>query len=77
LRTVESASPLATPAVASSLAAFAIVYFTVFAIGVYYILHLMVVAPHRGEEGPSAGEPAMAAGITPLQSVRTGRSGQR
>src|SRR4029078_3432805 len=70
LRTVESASPLAVPAVASSLAAVAIVYFTLFAIGVYYILHLMAAAPHRGEEGPSAGEPAMAAGIPPLQSVR-------
>src|SRR5205085_7244474 len=34
LRTVDSASPLATPAVASSLIAFAIVYFAVFTAGV-------------------------------------------
>ena len=36
LRTVESASPLAAPAVASSLIAFVIVYFAVFSAGVIY-----------------------------------------
>jgi len=66
LRTADSASPLATPAVASSLAAFAIVYFAVFAIGVFYILRMMAAPPHRGEEGPSTETPARAAGITPL-----------
>jgi cytochrome d ubiquinol oxidase subunit I len=69
LRTAESASPLALPAVASSLAAFAIVYFTVFTIGAFYILKLMAAAPHRGEEGPAATMPARAAGITPLPGV--------
>jgi cytochrome d ubiquinol oxidase subunit I len=64
LRTAESASPLATPAVASSLAAFVIVYFTVFAIGIYYILHLMAAPPHRGEEGPRADLPV--AGLAPV-----------
>src|SRR4249920_716343 len=62
LRTAESASPLALPAVASSLAAFAIVYFTVFAIGVFYLLKAMASPPHRGEEGPDRHEPARAAG---------------
>ncbi len=37
LRTVESASPLAAPAVGSSLIAFIIVYFAVFSAGVIYI----------------------------------------
>src|SRR3979411_251228 len=37
LRTVDSASPLAAPAVASSLIGFVIVYFTVFAAGVIYL----------------------------------------
>ena len=65
LRTVESASPLAVPAVASSLIAFIIVYFTVFSIGVIYLLRLMAQPPHRGEEGPRSDVPVRAAGITP------------
>jgi len=69
LRTVDSASPLALPAVASSLTAFVIVYFTVFAAGVIYLLRLMASPPHRGEEGPSSEVPARAAGITPAAGV--------
>jgi cytochrome d ubiquinol oxidase subunit I len=65
LRTAESASPLAAPAVGSSLAAFAIVYFAVFTAGVVYILRLMAHPPHPGEQGPSSEAPARAAGITP------------
>jgi cytochrome bd ubiquinol oxidase subunit I len=65
LRTAESASPLAAPAVGSSLVAFAIVYFTVFATGVIYILRLMAHPPHPGEQGPGSEAPARAAGITP------------
>jgi cytochrome d ubiquinol oxidase subunit I len=65
LRTAESASPLAAPAVGSSLAAFAIVYFAVFAAGVVYILRLMAQPPHPGEEGPPSNVPARAGGITP------------
>jgi cytochrome d ubiquinol oxidase subunit I len=70
LRTADSASPLAAPAVGSSLAAFAIVYFTVFAAGVIYLLRLMAQPPHPGETGPSSDIPARAAGITPaIESV--------
>ncbi|HET6839867.1 MAG TPA: cytochrome ubiquinol oxidase subunit I [Bradyrhizobium sp.] len=65
LRTIESASPLAAPAVASSLIAFVIVYFAVFATGALYILRLMASPPHPGEEGPGGEAPARAAGITP------------
>jgi cytochrome d ubiquinol oxidase subunit I len=65
LRTVDSASPLAAPAVASSLIAFIIVYFAVFTAGVIYILRLMAAPPHPGESGPSKDIPARAAGITP------------
>ena len=53
LRTVDSASPLAAPAVGSSLIAFVIVYFAVFAAGVVYLLRLMAAPPHPGEQGPS------------------------
>jgi cytochrome bd ubiquinol oxidase subunit I len=70
LRTADSASPLAAPAVGSSLAAFAIVYFTVFAAGATYLLRLMAQPPHPGEAGPSSELPARAAGITPaIESV--------
>jgi cytochrome bd ubiquinol oxidase subunit I len=65
LRTVDSASPLAAPAVASSLTGFVIVYFAVFAAGVIYLLRLMAAPPHHGEQGPSSKIPARAAGITP------------
>lgn len=65
LRTVDSASPLAAPAVGSSLIAFIIVYFTVFTAGVIYILRLMAQPPHPGEQGPAPDLPARAAGITP------------
>ena len=41
LRTADAASPLDAPAVAASLLAFVLVYFTVFGIGVWYILKLM------------------------------------
>ena len=65
LRTIDSASPLAVPAVASSLIAFIIVYFAVFSAGVFYILRMMASPPHHGEEGPRGDAPPRAAGITP------------
>src|ERR1700691_1421749 len=71
LRTVESASPLAAPAVASSLISFVIVYFAVFSAGVIYILRLMASPPHPGEQGPPGDIPARAAGITPAAAVIT------
>ena len=65
LRTAHSASPLAAPAVATSLAAFVVVYFAVFGIGVWYILKLMQkgAVPHEPEIG--SGAPIRTAGITP------------
>jgi cytochrome d ubiquinol oxidase subunit I len=65
LRTADAASPLATPAVASSLVAFIIVYFAVFTAGVVYILRLMAEAPHPGEPGPQPEVSGRTAGITP------------
>ena len=72
LRTVDSASPLAAPAVASSLIAFIIVYFVVFGAGVIYILRLMAAPPHHGEQGPRGDTPARAAGITPAAGAAAG-----
>ncbi|MCA6125731.1 cytochrome ubiquinol oxidase subunit I [Bradyrhizobium sp. WSM 1704] len=65
LRTADSVSPLAAPAVGSSLIAFIIVYFAVFTAGVIYILRLMAQPPQPGERGPATDLPARAAGITP------------
>ena len=72
LRTADAVSPLAAPAVASSLIAFVIVYFTVFAAGVIYILRLMAEPPHHGEQGPTSAAPARAAGITPAAGKVSG-----
>jgi cytochrome bd ubiquinol oxidase subunit I len=71
LRTADAASPLAAPAVSSSLIAFVVVYFTVFAAGVIYILRLMGHPPLHGEQGPPGGIPARAAGITPAVAAVT------
>jgi cytochrome d ubiquinol oxidase subunit I len=67
LRTAESASPLAAPAVAASLLAFVLVYFAVFGIGVWYLLKLMSAVPHVGEADVAETEhgPVRTAGITP------------
>ncbi len=69
LRTVESVSPLAAPAVASSLIAFVIAYFVLFIAGAIYILRLMAAPPHPSEEGPRSDIPVRAAGITPAAGV--------
>jgi cytochrome d ubiquinol oxidase subunit I len=66
LRTEHSASPLASPALAVSLAAFAIVYFSVFSAGVFYMLRLMGHAPHPGESGPEVLGPVRTASQTPI-----------
>jgi cytochrome d ubiquinol oxidase subunit I len=69
LRTADSASPLAAPAVGSSLLAFVVVYFIVYAAGLTYLFRLMAAPPHQGEQGPRGDIPAHAAGITPASGV--------
>ena len=70
LRTADSVSPLAAPAVASSLIAFVVVYFAVFGFGTWYILKLMAkgVEGHEGE--PEDRAPIRTAGITPGPAQR-------
>ena len=68
MRTAEARSPVAAPAVATSLLAFVIVYFIVFGIGTWYILKLMAKPPHVGEPGP-AEAPIRTAGITAAPSM--------
>jgi len=63
LRTADSASPLDAPAVAISLAVFALVYFVVFGAGIFYLLRLMGKRPESGETGPAPGVPLRAGGV--------------
>jgi|TARA_Y100000310_G_scaffold328430_1_gene396547 cytochrome d ubiquinol oxidase subunit I len=76
LRTADAASPLDAPAVGASLLAFVIVYFTVFGVGVWYILRLMKAPPHAGEKGVKRTEkgPVRTAGITPGPTQNPGHN---
>jgi cytochrome d ubiquinol oxidase subunit I len=75
LRTADSVSPLAAPAVASSLVAFVVVYFAVFSVGAWYILRLMAHAPVPAEPGLEEGDaPIRTAGITPAPAVDPDRT---
>jgi cytochrome d ubiquinol oxidase subunit I len=71
LRTVDSASPLDAPAVAASLLAFILVYFTVFGMGIWYLLHLMKKPP-EAHETTLDGSPIRTAGITPAPAIEGG-----
>ena len=68
LLTAQSHSPLAAPAVAASLTAFVLVYFTVFGAGTWYILHLMHKPAHWKETEPDE-RPVRTAGITPAPAL--------
>ncbi|PTS84488.1 cytochrome ubiquinol oxidase subunit I [Sphingomonas sp. HMWF008] len=65
LRTVDSASPLAAPAVGASLVAFVLVYFAVFGVGTWYILRLIGKGVETGETEINDA-PIRTAGTTPL-----------
>jgi cytochrome d ubiquinol oxidase subunit I len=65
LRTTDSASPLAAPAVGASLTAFVLVYFLVFGFGTWYILKLIAKGVERGESDPRQDTPIRTAGIVP------------
>jgi cytochrome d ubiquinol oxidase subunit I len=65
LRTADSVSPIAAPAVGASLIAFVVVYFAVFAAGISYILRLMNRPPHPGESPELEKGPLRAAGVNP------------
>jgi cytochrome d ubiquinol oxidase subunit I len=73
LRTEHSVAPLAAPAVAASLAAFAITYFVVFGMGILYLLKLMHKPPEVHETGLD-GAPIRSAGITPAPAVLEGEA---
>ena len=74
LRTADSASPLAAPAVGASLIAFVPVYFAVFGIGTWYILKLIDKGVEPGEPD-IIDAPIRTAGIAPAPAKDiTGRA---
>jgi cytochrome d ubiquinol oxidase subunit I len=87
LRTADSHSPIDATAIAFSLAAFVVVYFSLFGAGIYYILRSMKVAPGAGpgHADLSVHQPIRAAGIVPgptlaaksTQAGVTGTQGDR
>jgi cytochrome bd ubiquinol oxidase subunit I len=68
LRTSQSASPLDAPAVALSLLAFVVVYFSVFGAGIWYLLRLMKKPP-EAHEAALDGAPIRSAGFTPAPAM--------
>ncbi len=64
LTTAQSVSPVAAPAVGASLLAFIVVYFFVYAAGIFYLFRLARTAPDFANPDMN-NAPMMAAGITP------------
>ncbi|MEJ0019356.1 MAG: cytochrome ubiquinol oxidase subunit I [Acetobacteraceae bacterium] len=73
LRTADSVSPVGTPGVALSLAAFVTVYAIVFGAGFLFLLRLVRRPPAVGEPGPPHGVPLRSAGITPVAAMEDKR----
>jgi cytochrome bd ubiquinol oxidase subunit I len=68
LRTADSVSPIAGPAVTGSLLAFVVVYFGAFVSGALYLVKLMAKPPSLHEPLPEA-LPIRTAGIAPASSI--------
>ncbi|MBU2533517.1 MAG: cytochrome ubiquinol oxidase subunit I [Alphaproteobacteria bacterium] len=76
LRTADSASPIATPAIATSLVAFVVVYFILFGAGTFYLLRLMAHEPEPGESGMPEDAPVRSAGVTPGPAMGSAHRGK-
>jgi cytochrome d ubiquinol oxidase subunit I len=71
LRTADSVSPIAAPAVAFSLAAFVVVYFVIFGAGIFYMLRMMGEPPRLQEPDIPAEGPIRASGIMPAPALES------
>jgi cytochrome bd ubiquinol oxidase subunit I len=69
LKTVDSTSAIDAAAVGASLAAFIIVYFTLFGAGIFYIFRQFTKTPGAGEPDLPADEPIRASGIMPAPAL--------
>ncbi|OUS14436.1 cytochrome ubiquinol oxidase subunit I [Rhodospirillales bacterium 47_12_T64] len=76
LRTADSISPIDAPAVAISLLAFVVVYFTVFGIGLVYILRLMRRTPDSEVTELITDMPIRSAGFSPVATLLQGSTDQ-
>ena len=72
LRTADSLSPVAAPAVAASLMAFIVVYFFVFGAGTFYILRMMGKEPGTARLGLRAGPLRTTGGPLGAEIVKPG-----
>ncbi len=70
LRTADSISPIAAPAVGASLVAFIVVYFLVFGVGVFYLLRLMGRPPGPVDTPALPKAPIRSAGLTPAPALQ-------
>jgi cytochrome d ubiquinol oxidase subunit I len=73
LRTADSVSPIAAPAVLTSLVLFMTVYFIVFGAGIWYLFRLFRHPPEPQESGVESEPPIRTAGITPAASANPDR----
>lgn len=71
LTTAKSISPVAAPAVGASLLAFIIIYFAVYAAGIFYLLRLFKKHPD-GTKPELEHEPMHASGLTPGPALAAG-----
>jgi cytochrome d ubiquinol oxidase subunit I len=76
LRTVDSVSPIASPAVTGSLLAFVVVYFGTFVSGAVYIVKMMAKPPSTHETLPEAA-PTRTGGIAPAAAFNTAAEHRR
>jgi cytochrome bd-type quinol oxidase subunit 1 len=74
LRTADSVSPIAAPGVATSLAAFGVVYLIVFGAAMVFLLRLMARPPSLATQGPPKDKPHRSAGIAPGPAQRPSTS---
>ena len=74
VRTAESASPIAAPAILTSLVLFITVYFVVFGAGIWYLFRLFGHPPEPHESGVESEPPIRTAGITPGPQVDPDRA---
>jgi cytochrome d ubiquinol oxidase subunit I len=72
MRTSESLSPIAAPAVAASLVAFIVVYFFVFGAGTFYIVRMLGIAPEDEEKIDLGDGPLRTAAPKPVRNLAPG-----
>lgn len=76
LRTADSVSPIAASTVATTLAIFVVLYFTLFGAGLVYILRQIRQPPMTEEPVLPKSQPTLAGGFVPPSFIGSGRTAQ-